>query len=173
MKSVIRSEFKKTINIHKLRSLLPDYVIVKKYDQLRGNSLKDIMGNKTVLVVLWNIHNRQHRVLNQPGHFWLISTRGPEKCVVFSSTGMTYKKELFLTQSDPSLLERVLPKGTIYNNVKLQTSNDSNTCWRWMILYAHLAPMGLRSFQKLFHKPNIHINNSDNLCVLLTLMALY
>ena len=129
MKSVIREEFKKTINIHKLRSLLPAYCVVKKYDQLRGNSLKDIMGNKTVLVVLWNIHDRQHRVLNQPGHFWLISTRGPEKCVVFSSTGMAYKKELFLTQSDPSLLERVLPKGTIYNNVKLQTSNDSNTCW--------------------------------------------
>ena len=109
------------------------------------------MGRYSCLVVLWNIHDKQRRVLNEPGHFFLVSTRGPEPCVVFSSTGMTPKKELFITQSDPSLLERILPKGTVYNNFKFQVGNDSQTCWRWQIIWAHLAQMGLKKFKSLFY----------------------
>ena len=86
---------------------------------------------------------------------------------------MTPKKELFLTQSDPTLLDRILPKGTVYNNIKLQVSKDSNTCWRYAILFAHLAPMGLKKFQSLFSKPNMHINTSDQLATALTFMSLY
>jgi len=157
----------------RLGQLVPPYCVVRQYDNIRGKTLKAVMGKYTVLILLWNIHDKRHRTLDKPGHFFVISTRGPEPCVVFSSTGMTPKKELFITQSDPTLLERILPKGTVYNNKKLQINRNSNTCWRFAILYAHLAPMGLKKFQSLFTHPSVHLSNSDQLATALTLMSLY
>ena len=173
MEQIIANEATKNLSMRDLRKILPGYCSVKRYDYVRGKTLKQVMGTATVLILLWNIHDQKHRILNQPGHFFVISTRGPEPCVVFSSTGMTPKKELFITQSNPNLLEQILPEGTVVNDVKLQVNKDSNTCWRWAILFAHLAPMGLKKFQELFHKPSLHITNSDSLATLLTLMQVY
>ena len=173
MQKILRDESERALSMVELRKIIPHYCKVKRYDSIRGKTLKEVMRSSTVLIVLWNIHDKKHRVLNKPGHFFVISTRGPEPCVVFSSTGMTPKKELFITQSDPELLTRILPKGTVYNNVKLQVNRDSNTCWRWGILFAHFAPMGLKKFQQLFTRPHLHISNADMLVTALTLMELY
>ena len=173
MNKILREASERTLSMAELRKIIPRYCKVKRYDALRGKTLKDVMGSSTVLIVLWNIHDKKPRVLNTPGHFFVISKRGPETCVVFSSTGMTPKKELFITQSDPEVLTRILPSGTVYNNVKLQVNRDSNTCWRWGILFAHFAPMGLKKFQQLFTRPHIHISNADMLVTALTLMKLY
>jgi hypothetical protein len=89
MQRVIAREIEKVIDLTKLKHLVPPYCRVVKYDRIRGNTLKDVMGKYSVLIVLWNIHDKKKRVLNEPGHFFVISTRGPEKCVVFSSTGMS------------------------------------------------------------------------------------
>ena len=161
----------RTLDMRKLREVLPKYVKVARYDELlRAKTLRQALGGHSVLILLWNIHDKKHRVLNKPGHFFVISTKGPEKCVVFSSTGMTPKKELFLTQSDPSLLDRILPKGAVFNSVKLQSGNDSQTCWRWCILFAHLAQIGLKNFQQLFSRPSIHITDPDILATAMTYM---
>ena len=173
MQRILRKESTKTLNMATLREILPNYCRVVQYDSLaRTKTLKEAMAGKSVLILLWNIHDTRHRVLNQPGHFFCISTRGPENVVVFSSTGMTPKKELFITQSDPTLLERILPKDTVYNNYRFQTGNDSNTCWRWLILYAHLAPMGLKKFKSLFSRPNLHISDPDILATAMTYILL-
>ena len=173
MEQLIANESTKNLSMRDLRKVLPAYCTVKRYDLVRGKTLEQVMGSATVLILLWNIHDQKHRVLNQPGHFFVISTRGPEPCVVFSSTGMTPKRELFITQSNPKLLEQILPKGTVVNDVKLQVNKNSNTCWRWAILFAHLAPMGLKKFQELFRNPSLHISNSDSLATLLTLIQVY
>ena len=173
MLRILRREAKRPLDMRKLKMLLPRYVKVARYDQLRSaKTLKEAMGTHTVLILLWNIHDKKHRVLNQPGHFFAISTKGPESCVVFSSTGMTPRKELFITQSDPTLLERILPKDTVYNNMRLQSGNDSQTCWRWCFLFAHLAQMGLKQFQSLFSKPTLTIHDPDLLATLMTYMLL-
>ena len=173
MQRIIDREIEKTIDMKRLGQLVPPYCVVKRYDNIRGKTLKAVMGKYTVLILLWNIHDKQHRTLDKPGHFFVISTGGPEPCVVFSSTGMIPKKELFITQSDPELLERILPKGTVYNNKKLQINRNSNTCWRFAILYAHLCTMGLKKFQSLFTHPNVHLSTPDQLATALTLMSLY
>ena len=173
MNNILRDESERTLSMKDLSKIIPRYCRVQRYDSIRGKTLKEVMGRSTVLIVLWNIHDKKHRVLNQPGHFFVISTRGPEPCVVFSSTGMTPKKELFITQSNPTLLIDILPKGTVYNKIKLQVNRDSNTCWRWAILFAHFAPMGLKKFQQLFTRPNLHISNADMLVTALTMMSLY
>jgi len=174
MQKLFRNEIGKTLDMKTLRSILPKYVKVAQYDQLRKvKTLQQALGSHTVLILLFNIHDKKHRVLNVPGHFFLISVRGPEKCVVFSSTGMTPRKELFITQSDPGLLERILPKGTVYNNVKFQVARDSNSCWRWLILYSHLAKIGLKTFQKLFAKPSLSIHDPDMLAVAMTYILLH
>jgi len=85
---------------------------------------------------------------------------------------MSPSKEMFLTKSDPGLLDRILPKNTVYNDYKFQKSKDSNTCWRWVIIYAHLAQIGLPKFQKMFGNVNLHINTPDILSVLLTYILL-
>ena len=169
MQSFFRKQISETIDMKSLRQILPPYCRVVRYDNLKNvKTLSEALRGKQILIVLWNIHDKQHRVLNQPGHFFLISVRGPERCIVFSSTGMTPKQELFLTQSDPLALERILPKGTIYNDKKFQISNDSNTCWRWLILFSHLSKMGLKRFQQLFFKPHLHISDPDILVVAMT-----
>lgn len=172
MDSLLRSQLSQTMDLKELRRKLPSYVRVVPYDTLSKQApqtLKQAMGKQTVLILLFNVHNKEHRTLNVPGHFFVISIRGPEPCVVFSSTGMTPKKELFITHSDPALLTRILPKGTVYNNVKFQITKDSNTCWRWNILFARLATMGLRKFQTLFKKP-VTIHNPDLLAVAFTFL---
>ena len=174
MLRLLRKEIDKTIDMKKLQSILPNDVRVVQYDKLKNvKSLGQALGGKHVLIVLWNIHDAKHRVLNQAGHFFVISVKGPERCVVFSSTGMSPKKELFITQSDPNILERILPKGTIYNDVKFQVGNSSNTCWRWAILYTHLAAMGLKKFQSLFSKPDLHVTSSDMLATVMTYPLLF
>ena len=163
----------KTLDMKTLKSILPRYVKVARYDELlKAKTLREAMGHHSVLILLFNIHDSKHRLLNEPGHFFCISTKGPEVAVVFSSTGMTPKKELFITQSDPSLLDRILPKGTVYNNFKFQIGNDSQTCWRWQILWAHLAQMGLKKFKSLFSRPNLHIRNPDMLATIMTYIQL-
>jgi hypothetical protein len=173
MQRIINREIEKTIDMKRLGQIVPPYCMVRRYDNIRGKTLKDVMGKHTVLILLWNIHDKRHRLLDKPGHFFVISTRGPEPCVVFSSTGMTPKKELFITQSDPELLDRILPKGTVFNNKKLQINNNSNTCWRWAILFAHFAKMGLKQFQTMFSRPQVHLSTADQLVTALTLMSLY
>ena len=173
MERILEKEISRTLNINTLKQILPNYVRVVRYDELtKAKTLKDAMGSHSVLILLFNIHDSKHRVLNQPGHFFCISTKGPEPCVVFSSTGMTPKKELFLTQSDPSLLDRILPKGTVYNNFKFQVGNNSQTCWRWQILFAHLAQFGLKKFQSLFSKPNLHVRSPDMMVTIMTYIML-
>ena len=172
MQKILSQESEKNLSINDLRKIVPRYCMVKKYDQVRGKTLKEVLGSHTCLILLWNVHDAKHRVLNQPGHFFMISTRGPEPCVVFSSTGMTPKKELFITQSNPKLLDDILPEGTVYNSVKLQHGNDANTCWRWAIVFAHLAPMGLQKFQGLFRK-KIHAITPDEMVTAMTLLYNY
>ena len=168
----MRKEITKTLDTSKLRKILPPYVRVARYDELSNvKTLKQAMGKHTMLVLLFNLHAK-HRVLNVPGHFFLISIRGPEKCVVFSSTGMTPRRELFITQSDPGLLERILPPSTVYNDVSFQTNKNSNTCWRWLVLYAHLGKLGLPTFQKLFKKPQVLIHEPDMLATIMTYILL-
>ena len=173
MQKIINSEVDKTIDLKKLEKLVPSYCRVMKYDKLRGKTLKEVMGRYTCLIILWNIHDKQKRTLNEPGHFFVLSTRGPESCVVFSSTGMSPSKELFITQSDPELFDRILPKGTVYNKKKLQGNRSSNTCWRWCLAFIHFAPMGLKNFQRLFSRPNLHVHSPDQLVTAMTLMSLY
>ena len=173
MQRVINRQITETIDMKSLRSLVPSYCRVVTYDSLKHKkTLREAMGKYTVLIILFNIHDEKHRVLNEPGHFFVLSTRGPEPCVVFSSTGMTPKQELFITKSDPKLFERILPKGTVYNNKKLQINKDSNTCWRWCIVFAKLSQMGLKKFQSLFARPSVALTNSDQLVTALTLLDL-
>ena len=174
MQRIINRSITQTIDIKKLRHIIPKYCNVVRYDSLKNRkTLKDVMGKYEVLIILWNIHDKQRRVLDEPGHFFVLSTRGPEPLVVFSSTGMKPSEELFLTQSDPKLFERILPKNTVYNNVKLQINRSSNTCWRWCIVYALLAKMGLKKFTSLFSRPHLTLTSADQLVTCLTLLSLF
>ena len=169
MNSLLRKALGKTLDIKELRGLLPSYCRIAHYDKLKNvQTLRQAMRGSTVLILLWNIHDKKHRVLNEPGHFYAISTRGPEPCVVFSSTGMSPKAELFMTQSDPGLLQRILPAGTVFNAKKFQKTRDSNTCWRWCLLFAHLAHMGLKQFQQIFWNNKLTITDPDLLSVAFT-----
>ena len=173
MQAIVRHEVDKALDIKKLRTIVPPYCSVRKYDTLKGKTLKDVMGRYSVLIILWNLHDKKHRTLNEPGHFFVLITRGPEDVVCFSSTGMSPKKELFVTQSDPTVFDRILPANVTINHKRLQLNGSSNTCWRWCLLFAHFAPMGLKKFQQLFWRPNLHLTNSDDVATVLTLMSLY
>ena len=68
MQAIIRSEVDKTLDMKKLRLIVPEYCRVRRYDELKGKTLKDVMGRATVMIILWNIHDKKHRTLNAPPH---------------------------------------------------------------------------------------------------------
>jgi hypothetical protein len=173
MQRILNDEIEKTIDLQKLQQLVPVYCKVVKYDQLKGDTLAAVMGKYKCLIILWNIHTKRHRTLNKAGHFFVLSTKGPENCVCFSSTGMSPRKELFISNSDPELFDRILPKDTVFNSRRLQINGSSNTCWRWCLCYVHFAEMGLKTFVKLFGRPSLHISNPDTLVTAMTLMTLW
>ena len=174
MQRIVNRQITESLSIEKLKRLIPNYCKVVKYDSLKGKkTLKEVMGEKTCLIILFNIHSNKHRVLDEPGHFFVLSTRGPESCVVFSSTGMSPSKEIFLTHSDPEVFDRILPSKTVYNTVRLQRNRSSNTCWRWCIVFCHLAPMGLKKFQNLFRRPSLTVTDPDQLVTLMTFLSLF
>ena len=73
MQTLLRSEISRTLDMKKLRSILPNYVKVATYDSLlKVKTLKAAMGHHTVLILLFNIHNKKHN-----------STK---KCMQFEST---------------------------------------------------------------------------------------
>ena len=176
MQKIINEAMSETLDMTVLGRILPPFCKVVRYDAiLRAKTLASILGNKTFLVVLFNVHDTKHRLLNKPGHFFCISQKSKrDGTVVFSSTGMSPDHEIFLTQSDPKLLHRILPKNYKYNNVELQKGNDHNTCWRWMITFAHMHSdaINLQQFQKLFSNTSVHLNSPDQLVTALTLLQL-
>ena len=66
MLRILNKEMTKTLDMKTLEHLLPHYVKVARYDQLlKSKTLKDAMGSASVLILLFNIHDAKHRVLNQ------------------------------------------------------------------------------------------------------------
>jgi hypothetical protein len=158
----------------RLSRLLPQKCRVVQYDHLKGKkTFKDVMMGDDCVIILWNLHDKKHRTLNQAGHFFCLAREGGRP-IVFSSTGMSPKKELFITQSDPGLFERILPANVTYNKVALQRNKSSNTCWRYCIAFAHLvgrAKLPMAQFTRLFSP--LHVASSDALVTLMTFLALH
>ena len=171
MKRILRRQETNTLSMSSLRKALPTYCKMVRYDTLKGKTLKQALGANKVLIVLWNIHDKNHRVLNQPGHFFAISNLQGAP-VVFSSTGWSPMKEALITHSDISILNNLLPKGTTYNNVKMQLSDDSNTCWRYCIMFSHLhRQYNLKMIQQLLKK-GVYLETPDDMVTMMTLLEL-
>ena len=99
MQTVINSAMQETLDMDILAKMLPRFCKVVRYDNiLKAKTLDSVLGNKSVLVVLFNVHDAKHRLLNKPGHFFCISRKSTsDGVVVFSSTGMSPDHEIFLT----------------------------------------------------------------------------
>ena len=163
MDRLIREATTKTLDMKSLQRSLPDKCKVVRYDVIsRAKTFKEAMRGNDALIILWNVHDRMHRTLNVPGHFFVL-TEVSGKPYVFSSTGMSPKKELFLTQSDPSFFARILPNPPRYNSHKLQGNKEANPCWRycilfcWMVVKGNMSPkdfIGRLSRRLLCHNPD-------------------
>ena len=168
---IVRKQETSTIDMKKLNRALPEYCKIVRYDNLKGKTLHQALGGRKVLIVLWNIHDRKHRLLNQPGHFFAISVL-QSKPVVFSSTGWSPMKEALITNSDIQILNKLLPNNVEYNHVKMQISNDSNTCWRYCIMFSHLhRQFNLKAIQQML-KNGVHLQTPDDTVTMMTLLQL-
>ena len=171
MKRILQRQETATLSMSNLRKALPHYCKIVRYDTMKGKTLKQALGGKKVMIVLWNLHDIKHRVLNKPGHFFAISVLQGAP-VVFSSTGWSPMKEAIITHSDISILNNMLPKNTEYNNVKMQLSDDSNTCWRYCIMFSHLhRSFNLKMIQQLMKK-GVYLQTSDDIVTMMTLLEL-
>ena len=84
MLRILNKEMTKTLDMKTLEHLLPHYVKVARYDQLlKSKTLKDAMGSASVLILLFNIHDAKHRVLNQPGHFFVLARKVQNRVLCF------------------------------------------------------------------------------------------
>ena len=112
MKRILQRQETATLSMSNLRKALPHYCKIVRYDTMKGKTLKQALGGKKVMIVLWNLHDIKHRVLNKPGHFFAISVLQGAP-VVFSSTGWSPMKEAIITHSDISILNNLLPSTTM------------------------------------------------------------
>ena len=175
MQPLIRASVTKTLDMRQLQHALPPKCKVVRYDTLSGKkSFQEVMRGFDALVILFNVHDRTHRTLNLPGHFFVLTEVGG-KPYVFSSTGMSPKKELFLTQSDPDLFERILTKPPRYNSTKLQGNRDSNTCWRYCLLFCWLVVKGKMSPKNFIGRLSRHLtcHTPDEVVTALTFDSLF
>ena len=175
MQRLINEGITKNLDMKDLQRLVPARVKVIRYDTLRGvKTLSQAMRGNKALIILWNIHDKQHRLLNEPGHFFVLVLRNG-KPYIFSSTGMTPRRELFISHSDPDVFGRILPKNVAYNSVKLQGNKDSNTCWRYCLLFCQLVVRGgmdPRDFTRAISRP-LHLHSSDQVVTALTFASLF
>ena len=72
-----------------------------------------------------------------------------------------------------STLLHILGKRYLYNTKKLQINDDSNTCWRYCLLFCYFSKLGLKQFVSLFSRPHVVLQSSDQLATALTLMTLF
>ena len=175
MQRLINKGITQTLDMKALRMVVPRNVGVVRYDTLSGmKSLKQVMNKRAALIILFNIHTKERRLLNTPGHFFVLAMiKG--RPYVFSSTGFTPRKELFLSHSDPTLFERVLPKNVAFNSVRLQQNGDANSCWRYCILFVQLVVRGgmdPRTFINMFSHP-MHLHTPDEIVTALTFGGLF
>ena len=175
MQRLISEGIVETLDMKDLQMALPRDVRVVRYDELLGKkTFKAVMGRFKALILLWNVHDKRHRLLDEPGHFFVLTTWN-DKPYVFSSTGMKPRKELFLTQSDPDLFDRILPENVAYNSKKLQGNGNSNTCWRYCLLFCHLVVRGRmkpQEFSSRLSRP-LHLHTSDQIVTGLTFASLF
>ena len=167
--SLVKQNVKKPLSIEMLSTLLPTNAKAVFYDNLsRYKTLKDALGGKGCMVVLYNLHDKSRKRLNQAGHFILINTMAGA-VEYFSSSGWSVAKELDITNSDPDIFRRLLGKNYITNTMPLEKVGDSNDCWRFCLARAILARMPLKKFQKLFNS-HYNIKNADELVSLMTML---
>lgn len=169
LQSLIKRNVKQPLSIEMLSTLVPSYCKVAFYDDLkRYSNLKQALGGKRCLAVLYNIHDRKRNKLNQAGHFILINAMN-KQLEYFSSSGWSVGKELDVTNSDPEIFKRLLGSNFITNTVPLEKVGNSNDCWRFVLARAILARMSLKDFQKLFSH-HVNLKNADEIITLMTML---
>ena len=172
MQALLKTEVKRPLSYEMLSTLVPKWCKVTKYDSLaKFKTLKDALQGKSMMVVLYNLHDRiSKKLINAPGHFIIINTRASgQPTEYFSSSGWSAGQEIAATHSDPKIFQRLLGKSFITNSIQFEGKGDINTCWRWTLARAILGHMPLKRFQLLFNK-KIHVSDKDDCIALMTLL---
>ena len=171
LKELVAEEVKRPLSYEMLQTLLPRWCKFARYDSLaKFSSLKAALGGKSILVVLYNLHDRKGKVKNAPGHFICINARARNQPVeYFSSSGWQPAKEIAKTHSNPRVFQKLLGRNFIHNSVPFETEGDQQTCWRWVLMRCILGHVSLKEFQKLFAQKFIP-NDSNDIAVLMTLL---
>ena len=172
MQTLLKKEADRPLSYEMLETLLPKWCRVTRYDALKNiKSLKEALKGKTMLVVLYNLHDRiSKKLVNAPGHFVVINARASGQPVeYFSSMGFAPGHEIAVTHSDPKIFQRLLGKTFTHNSTQFQRSGDINTCWRWVLARCILGSVTLKKFQALFRQ-KVHVDESDDVITLMTIL---
>ena len=172
MQSLLKKEAKRPLSYEMLSTLVPKWCRVTRYDSLaKFKTLKAALMGKTMLVVLYNVHDRiSKKLLNMPGHFIVINARARgQPTEYFSSSGWSPGQELAATHSDPSIFKRLLGSKFTHNSIQFEQMGDQNTCWRWVMARCILGHLTLKQFQKLFAQ-KVHLSSKDETVTLMTLL---
>ena len=167
LSQLLKRDVKEPLSIEMLQTVVPKWCGVSFYDKLkRFRSLKEALGGKKCMAVLYQIHDKKQNVQNQAGHFILLNG-AQKKPEYFSSSGWNVAKEISATHSDPQIFQRLLGNNYSENRVPLEKLGNTNTCWRFVLARAILCDMPLPEFQKLFHH-HLNLPNPDQIVTALT-----
>ena len=167
LSQLLKKDVKEPLSIEMLQTVVPKWCGVSFYDKLkRFRSLKEALGGKKCMAVLYQIHDKKQNVQNQAGHFILLNG-AQKKPEYFSSSGWAVGKELSATHSDPQIFQRLLGNNYSENRVPLEKLGNTNTCWRFVLARAILCDMPLPEFQKLFQH-HLNLPNPDQIVTALT-----
>ena len=169
LSQILKKDIKEPLSIEMLQTVVPKWCGVSFYDKLkRFRSLKEALGGKKCMAVLYQIHDKKQNVQNQAGHFILLNG-AQKKPEYFSSSGWNVAKEISATHSDPQIFQRLLGNNYSENRVPLEKLGNTNTCWRFVLARAILCDMPLPEFQKLFQH-HLKLANPDEIVTIMTML---
>ena len=169
MDNLIKWEKAQPLDYNSMRKHAPSHCSVRLYDSLgKFGSLRQAMGGKPCMVVLYEMHTSDKRTKSGVGHYVLIIAGKTPR--YWTSYGYPVDFEIAATHSG-TRLKKLL--GTHKNSrIGYQEKEHSQTCWKWVLMRANLYKLSEKAFKKLFFDSKPQIRTHDDLISIASLCLL-
>ena len=164
MQQLIKHLEKLPVSLQRLRQAAPAHCKVVLYDKL-PNTLRAMFGDKTCVILLYQLHSNSGRALDKTGHFCLVYKTAKGGVRYFSSYGLRPEQEIGLTHSKGKLL-RLLGKNYSYNTTVYQPTRDTNTCANHCLIRSYMYRLSPKSYRNMMTK-RVQLNSADDVATAL------
>jgi hypothetical protein len=158
MQQLIKHLEKLPVSMARLQKAAPSHCKVVLYDKL-PNTVSAMFGDKSCVIILYQLHSEGGRALNKTGHYSLVF-RKDGKLHYFSSYALRPEQAIGLTHSKGKLL-RLLGKNYTYNRTVYQPTRDTQTCGLHCLIRSYMYRLKPKAYRDMMTR-RIQLNSADD-----------